>query len=228
MWVDIDLDDVGVRGLNERLHGIVTGPADARWRIRNPHGLHNIAVGADSPVTLLIQGHVGYYCAGMNKLAGITVAGHAGVGLAENIMSGVVRVRGNASSSAGATGRGGLLVIEGDASSRCGISMKGVDIVVGGSVGHMSAFMGQAGRLVVCGDAGAALGDSIYEAEIFVRGSADDLGSDCVVKEMSPNQRDGLASLLQRAGFDHDPSDFKLYGSARTLYNFHIDNAASY
>ena len=228
MWVDIDLEAVGVRGLNERLHEVAAEPADTRWRVRNPHGLHNIAVGVDSPITLLIEGHVGYYCAGMNKLAGITVAGHAGVGLAENIMSGVVRVQGNASSSAGATGRGGLLVIEGDASSRCGISMKGVDIVVGGSVGHMSAFMAQAGRLVVCGDAGPGLGDSIYEAEIFVRGSADDLGADCVVKEMSPDQRDGLAGLLQRAGFDHDPSDFRLYGSARNLYNFHIDNAASY
>ncbi len=228
MWIDVDLEYVGVRGLNERLHAIAAKPADTCWRVRNPHGLHNIAVGADSPITLVIEGHVGYYCAGMNKFASITVAGHAGVGLAENIMSGVVRVEGNASSSAGATGRGGLLVIEGDASSRCGISMKGVDIVVGGSVGHMSAFMAQAGRLVVCGDAGPGLGDSIYEAQIFVRGSADDLGADCVVKEMSPDQRDGLASLLERAGFDHDPSDFKLYGSARTLYNFHIDNAASY
>ena len=44
---------------------------------------------------------------------------------------------------------GGLLVIDGDAAARCGISMKGVDIVVKGSVGHMSAFMAQAGRLVV-------------------------------------------------------------------------------
>ena len=49
--------------------------------------------------------------------------------------------------------------------------MKGIDIVVGGSVGHMSAFMAQTGCLVVCGDAGDALGDSIYEARLYVRGS---------------------------------------------------------
>ena len=61
-----------------------------------------------------------------------------------------------------------------------------------------------------------------------MRGSADDLGADCIVKEMSRDQREGLVGLLQRAGFDHDPSDFRLYGSARNLYNFHIDNAASY
>jgi glutamate synthase domain-containing protein 3 len=38
--------------------------------------------------------------------------------------------------------------------------MKGIDIVVHGNIGHMSAFMAQAGNLVVCGDAGEALGDS--------------------------------------------------------------------
>ena len=51
--------------------------------------------------------------------------------------------------------------------------MKGVDIVVRGSVGHMSAFMAQSGCLVVCGDAGEALGDSIYEARLYVRGAVE-------------------------------------------------------
>ena len=44
---------------------------------------------------------------------------------------------------------------------RCGISLKGADVVVGGDVGAMRAFMAQAGRIVVCGDAAEALGDSI-------------------------------------------------------------------
>ena len=48
--------------------------------------------------------------------------------------------------------------------------MKGIDIVVHGNIGHMSAFMAQSGNLVVLGDAGDALGDSIYEARLFVRG----------------------------------------------------------
>ena len=68
-------------------------------------------------------------------------------------------------------GRGGLLVIKGNASSRCGISMKGIDIVVHGNIGHMSAFMAQSGNMVVLGNAGEALGDSLYEARLFVRGS---------------------------------------------------------
>jgi len=118
-----------------------------------------------------------------------------------------------------------VLVIHGDASARCGISLKGADVVVGGSVGHMSAFMAQKGSLVVCGDAGEALGDSLYEAQLFVRGSVAGLGADCVAKEMRDEHRVHLAQLLVRAELEADPADFHRYGSARQLYNFHVDNA---
>lgn len=143
-------------------------------------------------------------------------------------MSGVVRIRGNASQYAGATAHGGMLVIEGDASARCGISMKGVDIVVGGSIGHMSAFMGQAGNLVVCGDAGDDLGDSIYEAVIYVGGKVSSLGADCIEKPMTAKHQKRLTALLEKAGIKGDPKKFKRYGSARKLYNFNIDNADAY
>jgi glutamate synthase domain-containing protein 3 len=145
--------------------------------------------------------------------------------VAENLMSGTVVVEGNASQSAGATGRGGLLVVRGDAGSRCGISMKGIDIVVGGSIGHMGAFMAQRGRLVVCGDAGEAIGDSIYETHIYVRGRVASLGADCVEKELREEHVGELRGLLERAGIDADPAAFTRYGSARQLYNFHVDNA---
>jgi glutamate synthase domain-containing protein 3 len=144
------------------------------------------------------------------------------------MMSGRVVVDGNASQSAGATGHGGLLVVHGDASARCGISMKGIDIVVGGSVGHLSAFMAQTGCLVVCGDAGEALGDSIYEARLYVRGSVAGLGADCVEKELRDEHLAQLAGLLEAAGIDAEPADFRRYGSARQLYNFKIDNAGAY
>jgi hypothetical protein len=54
--------------------------------------------------------------------------------------------------------------------------MKGIDIVVFGNVGHMSAFMAQAGAWWCCGDAGEALGDSLYEARLFVRGDGQEPG----------------------------------------------------
>ncbi len=226
--ITVDLEQTSVRELNRTLHALPADSNERAWRVIHPRGAHAVAVGLTRPVEVTIDGHVGYYCAGMNQAASVTIHGHAGQGLAENIMSGVVRVTGNASQAAGASGHGGLLVIEGDASSRCGISMKGVDIVVRGAVGHMSAFMAQAGHLVVCGDAGPDLGDSIYEAVLYVRGKVASLGSDCVEQPMTEADRTILEGLLERAGFEVDPSSFRRYGSARQLYNFQIDHAGSY
>lgn len=222
----VDLAQGGLRELNARLHD----PGDARaWRIVNPGGRHNVAVGLDADLDVEIDGHVGYYCAGMNQHASVRVHGNCGVGLAENIISGTVVVEGNASQSAGATGRGGLLVVHGDASARCAISLKGSDVVVRGSIGHMGAFMAQRGRLVVCGDAGDALGDSLYEARLFVRGSVASLGADCVEKELRGEDVAELRELLERAGIDDVAAqDFRRYGSARKLYSFDVDDAGEH
>ncbi|MEV0401321.1 hypothetical protein [Actinoallomurus sp. NPDC050550] len=221
----IDLRSASVREVNSALHAAAAGTA---WRIAHPDGAHNLAVGLDAELDVVVAGHSGYYCAGMNQHATVTIDGNAGVGVAENMMSGTVRVRGNASQSAGATAHGGLLVIDGDAAARCGISMKGVDIVVRGSVGHMSAFMAQAGRLVVCGDAGDSLGDSIYEARVYVKGAVRSLGADCVEKEMRAEHLAELARLLRAAGVDADPAGFRRYGSARRLYHFTTRNSHAY
>ncbi len=84
-------------------------------------------------------------------------------------------------------------------------------------------------RLVVCGDAGDALGDSIYETHVYVRGAVASLGADCVEKELREEHVAELRGLLERAGFDDlDPGEFRRYGSARTLYNFKVDNAGAY
>lgn len=226
----VDLARTPKRELNAQLHALAADTNETIWRVENPQGQHAIAAGLDVPVTVEIAGHAGYYCAGMNQQATVIVEGNAGVGVAENMMSGKVHVKGDASQSAGATAHGGLLVIDGDASARCGISMKGVDIVVKGSIGPMSAFMAQSGNLVVLGDAGDALGDSIYEARLFVRGEVKSLGADCVEKEMRDEHRAELTRLLDAAGLSAavKPDEFKRYGSARNLYNFHVDNAAAY
>ncbi|BBK34759.1 N-methylglutamate synthase subunit B [Stella humosa] len=226
--ITVDLEAATVRELNQRLHDLPPDTNETAWTIVNPGGRHALLAGLTQPVSITVEGHVGYYCAGMNEAADIVIDGHAGVGVAENIMSGTVRVRGNASQAAGASGHGGLLVVEGDASARCGISMKGVDIVVGGSVGHMSAFMAQAGRLVVCGDAGGDLGDSLYEAVIYVQGQVASLGADCEEQPMEDADRAAVADLLARAGIAGDPARFRRYGSARRLYHFHVDHADAY
>jgi glutamate synthase domain-containing protein 3 len=223
-----DLTTQTVRELNQALHEQAATLSEKEWVVTQPKGTHNIAVGLDADVTVDIQGHAGYFCAGMNKTAHVTVHGNVGQGVAENMMSGVVRVKGDASQAAGATAQGGLLVIEGSAGARCGISMKGVDIVVKGDVGHMSCFMGQSGTLVVCGDAGEALGDSLYEVHIYVKGTVKSLGADCIKKEMRQEHIEELTALLQQAGVDEDPAAFSRYGSARELYTFKVDNASAY
>ncbi len=224
-----DLATTPLRELNSALHTIAPGANDTNFEVVNPRGSHAVAVGIDQPVTVEVRGSVGYYCAGMNDGGAVTVHGSAGPGVAENKMSGTGVIEGDARPYAGATGRGCLLVIKGNAASRCGISMNGIDIVVQGNIGHMSAFMGQSGHLVVLGNAGDALGDSLYEAKLFVRGEVKSLGADCIEKELRPEHIEKLAELLEKAGItDVKPQEFKRYGSARTLYNFNIDNADAY
>ena len=223
-----DLEESGLRALNQALQEQTDNANQMDWHVKNPKGKHAIAVGLDAPINIKIDGSTGYYCGGMNKQAHIYVNGSVGPGAAENMMSGRVIVEGDASQYAGATGNGGLLVIKGNSASRCGISMKGIDIVVHGNVGHMSAFMGQSGNLVVLGDAGEALGDSLYEAKLFIKGSVQSLGTDCVEKEMRSEHLKTLSILLAEAEADAKPEDFRRYGSARELYHFKIDNASDY
>lgn len=226
----IDLAGGELRELNARLHAAAADASAPRsWRIVNPGGRHNVAVGLDAELDVEVDGHVGYYCAGMNQRATVRVRGNAGVGVGENMMSGRVIVHGDASQSAGATARGGLLVVHGNASARCAISLKGADVVVRGGIGHMGAFMAQTGRLVVCGDAGDALGDSLYEARLYVRGAVAGLGADCVEKELRDEHVTELRTLLADAGIDDVAAEeFRRYGSARTLYSFKVDDAGSY
>ena len=118
----IDLEVTPLRDFNQTLHDLSERTNDTYFRVLNPRGRHAIAAGIDAPVSVEIDGHVGYYCAGMNKRANIVINGSAGVGVAENMMSGRVHVKGDASASAGATGCGGLLRDRRQRLGRCGIS----------------------------------------------------------------------------------------------------------
>jgi len=60
-----------------------------------------------------------------------------------------------------------------------------------------------------------------------VRGEVAALGADCVEKEMRPEHAAELRELLERP-LSARSTGFRRYGSARTLYNFHKDNAGSY
>ena len=68
--------------------------AAARAVVLNPGGRTRSRSGSTAPHEVEIDGHVGYYCAGMNKLADVRDRGNCGVGVAENMMSGVGGRRG--------------------------------------------------------------------------------------------------------------------------------------
>ena len=225
---EFDLAHDTLRRLNLYLHKSAVSEGISQVTVHNPDGAHSIACGLDAPLDVHIQGHVGYYVAGMNQHAAVTVHGNAGPGAAENMMSGRVHVKGFASTAAGASAHGGLLVIDGDASLRCGISLKGGDIVVGGSVGSFSAFMAQAGRLVICGNAEDALGDSLYEAVIYVRGKVRSLGADARFEPMTDADEAAVHSLLTAAGRAEEPRSFRRVASAKSLYHWHADANQEY
>ena len=99
----VDLATTSVRDLNQRLHD-AGGEGRSQWQIENPEGAHALAAGLDGELEVEINGHVGYYCAGMNKHATVRVAGNCGVGVAENMMSGTVIVEGSPASPPGRRG----------------------------------------------------------------------------------------------------------------------------
>ena len=222
----LDINKLSLREINNTLQG---SDDNSSFSIRNPKGAHALAVGINKNINVKVLGSVGYYCAGMNKFSDIKIEGSAGPGLGENMMSGNIHVTGDVSQYAGASGHGGSILVEGNASSRCGITMKGIDIIIKGNVGHMSAFMAQKGNLVIFGNAGHALGDSIYEANIYVAGKVASLGTDCIEKKMTKKHLSNLANILSNANVSgYNLDSFKRFGSARSVYNFNVDNAKIY
>ncbi|HLQ46999.1 MAG TPA: hypothetical protein VK137_19815, partial [Planctomycetaceae bacterium] len=90
--ISLDLSRLTVRELNHFLHhelphvghdSIVPAPSGhvgnvPHVQILNPNGMHNLAVGLDTLAEIDILGHAGYFIAGMNKQANITVHGNVG------------------------------------------------------------------------------------------------------------------------------------------------------
>ena len=220
-----------VRELNSALHAVRDGGNVTRWRVLNPRGLHAVAAGVDADVTVEIDGDVGYYCAGMNKRATVIVNGNAGIGLGENMMSGLIYVKGDASQAAGATAHGrrhrhrgqrlGALrhLDERRRHRRQGFDRPDVGLHgAGGNAGGVRRRRRSARRL------------RSTRRELFVRGAVKSLGADCVEKPMDDMHRAELFAKFQAVGVagEVDVGEFRRYGSARTLYHFHVDNAGAY
>src|SRR5215471_806710 len=95
----IHCNEKSTRQINQEIGELITNGVKT-IEIQSPLARHNLAVGLLQPVELVIQGSVGYYCAGMIDGPRITIEGSAGWGLAECMMNGTVVVHGNAGNSA--------------------------------------------------------------------------------------------------------------------------------
>ena len=69
----IDLSSATVRDLNQALHDQTKTLTEREWVVSNPGGKHNLAVGLNEALSVEIDGHAGYYCAGMNQKASVTI-----------------------------------------------------------------------------------------------------------------------------------------------------------
>ena len=185
----------------------------------NPKARHNLAVALLEPVRIVIEGSVGYYCAGMIDGPTVEIRGSAGWGTAECMMGGTVVVRGNAGNGAAASIRGGTVVIRGDAAARAGISMKGGSLIIQGDAGYMTGFMAQRGTIIILGNADEALADSMYEAEVYVAGRIAELGNDAVILEPTAGELAGLRTTLGAFGLSL-PGTLKKVVAGRKLWNF--------
>lgn len=187
--------------------------------VLNAEAQHNLAVGILSPVRIVFEGSVGYYCGGMMDGPSLEIHGSAGWGLGESMISGTIRVRDNTGNSCAASIRGGTVVVHGSAGARAGISMKGGLLIIEKDCGYMTGFMNQKGTILVCGNAGPALADSMYEGCVYVGGEIEELGNDAVVKQPDENDWKFLRENLGRWGISAE-RPFKKVVAGRRLWNF--------
>lgn len=214
----VDCEGKSTREINREIRRLIDA-GELEITLLNPQARHNMAVAILAPARIVIEGSVGYYCAGMIDGPTVEIRGSAGWGVAECMMAGTVVVEGNAGNGAAASIRGGAVLIRGDAAARAGISMKGGCLIIEGNAGYMTGFMAQKGTIVILGDADEALADSMYEAEVFVAGRITELGNDAVVHEPTAVELATLGATLARFGLSA-PKTFKKVVAGRKLWNF--------
>ncbi|MCL6548344.1 MAG: hypothetical protein K6T30_05490 [Alicyclobacillus sp.] len=185
----------------------------------HPQARHNLGVAVTDPIHLVYRGDVGYYAVSLCDGVTAEIHGSAGWAVAENLMRGEVVVHGNAATACAPSLRGGTVVVRGSVGARSGIGMKGGTLIVGGDAGYMTGFMMQKGRIVICGSAARALGDSMYAGEIYVGGGIGEPGSGTEVVEVSEDERDMLANLLESYQI-RPPKQWRKVRSNGKLHNF--------
>ncbi len=215
----VDCGDLSTREINQAIRRAIAA-GTLRVRLLRPAARHNLGVGLPAGADLLIEGSAGYYVAGLNDGARVTVHGGAGWGAAESMRDGVVEIRGNAASSVAASIRAGTVVVRGDASTRAGIAMKGGLLIIAGSAGPMAGFMMQKGAIIICGDAADGVAESMYMGTVLLGGRHGALGSDAIVADLTPADRELIESALEEWQIPAPSAGFRKLVAGRRLWNF--------
>jgi hypothetical protein len=222
----LDLARLSVREVNQLLHDADGGD----FLIENPRGLHAIAAGLDGdfnvsidgPCRLLLRRHEQ---AGLHhrqrqcrhrrgREHDVGPRAREGRRLAVGGRDGLRRPADRRRQRVGALRH----LAQGPRHRRQGLGRAHVGLHgAGGQPGRARRCRRGAGRLDL---RGAALRARAPKS----------LGSDCVAKDMGDAHKAALRQLLDAAGVggEVDVAEFRRYGSARKLYNFHVDNLGSY
>ena len=218
---ELDCDGMTATEVNTRMRDLMN-EGYGTVVIKNPRGMHSLAVGILNKLNLIIEGSTGYFTVGLIDGPNVRINGRVGWSCGENMMAGTVVVEKNAGSTFGAAIRGGDLVCKGSVGSRTGIDMKGGTIIVGGDTGALSGFMMQRGRMVVCGNAGKNLGDSMYDGTIFVGGDIKSLGVDAVEAELTDLDKAWLTRKLTQYGLmpENGVDHFTKVVAGKQLWNY--------
>lgn len=224
--VVIEVGDRPIRAINEEIQAAAA--AGRPVRVVDTLSRHNLGVGLPAGARISFEGSVGYYCAGLNDGATVTVARNAGWGLAEGMARGHVTVGGYAGMSVGAAMTGGTIHVKGDAGPRCGVAMKGGNIVVEGRIGYQSGFMAHRGRIIALGGAGASCADALWEGEVWVAGPVESLGVDVKVVEPTAEEVAEVDAILAPLGLVDASREWRKMISGQRLWYFESRDAGAW
>lgn len=212
----IDCAGKSIREVNRELRNLAK--TEAEIKIVNPDGRHLLGVGLIGANRIVIEGSVGYFCAGLSDGPRFEITNKAGWCLAENMTAGEIVVHRHASSGACSALNGATVVIRGNTGSRVGQVMKRGLALIQGNAGYMVGFMMMGGKIIVIGDVGDNLGEGIIGGEIFVGGTIQDLGRDARQIDMEAADQEEIASLLDKYRL-RPPQTFKKIVAALKKHN---------
>lgn len=204
------LDARGLEGreINARLRELAASGV-TEVTLLNPHSVHNLLVGFDRPLRLVVEGSVGFYAGGFMQGPSVLVRGNAGWYTGDNMVAGELLIEGSSGSNLGASMLGGSIRVRGRAGNRVGYGLRGGTLLVEGSVGLETGKMMLGGRIIVLGGAGHTTGESMYGGYIHVwRGRYASLGGNVLAGPPEGEEATALEEILRQAGLGLPAGEF--------------------